>query len=106
MPDIPLPTTSRAAGAALAAAAMLVFAFAPQGAQARGVGESFAPLVKEVSPAVVNIAASRQVAGRDGPGGRLALVEGVELLPGRRSEWELTGVRRDRDHLFLRYAVR
>ena len=67
MPDIPLPTTSRAAGAALAAAAMLVFAFAPQGAQARGVGESFAPLVKEVSPAVVNIAASRQVAGRDGP---------------------------------------
>ena len=34
---------------------------------------------------------------------RLALVEGADLLPGRRLR--LTGARRDTDHLFLRYAI-
>ena len=32
------------------------------------------------------------------------LVEGVELLPDRRLDWELLGVRRDEAHLFLRYG--
>jgi serine protease Do len=48
---------------ALAIVAMLAFAPAP--AAARGAGESFAPLVREVSPAVVNIAASRDAQPRD-----------------------------------------
>lgn len=43
------------------------------------------------------------LAGRES-GGRLALVEGVELLPERRVAWELLGVRRDEAHLFLRYG--
>ncbi len=43
----------------VAAAALLTFSLAPDGAQARG-GESFAPLVREVSPAVVNIAVTRE----------------------------------------------
>jgi riboflavin biosynthesis pyrimidine reductase len=34
---------------------------------------------------------------------RLALVEGAALLPGRRLR--LTGVRRDMDHLFVRYGI-
>jgi len=34
---------------------------------------------------------------------RLALVEGADLLPGR--NMRLTGVRRDMDHLFVRYAI-
>jgi riboflavin biosynthesis pyrimidine reductase len=34
---------------------------------------------------------------------RLALVEGTDLLPGR--NMRLTGVRRDMDHLFVRYAI-
>jgi riboflavin biosynthesis pyrimidine reductase len=40
------------------------------------------------------------VAGRG-----LSLVEGVELLPGRRIAGTLAGVRRDGSHLFLRYAL-
>ena len=34
---------------------------------------------------------------------RLALVEGADLLPGLRTR--LFGVRRDTDHLFLRYGI-
>jgi riboflavin biosynthesis pyrimidine reductase len=37
---------------------------------------------------------------------RLALVEGVELLPDRMLEPTLLGVRRDEDHLLLRYRIR
>jgi riboflavin biosynthesis pyrimidine reductase len=44
------------------------------------------------------------LAGRDG-GERLSLVEGVELLPGRRVEQRLLGVRRGGSHLFLRYGT-
>jgi riboflavin biosynthesis pyrimidine reductase len=44
------------------------------------------------------------LAGRNGAGGRLALVQGAELLPDRPHPWELASVRRDRDYLFLRYA--
>lgn len=36
----------------------------------------------------------------------LSLVEGAELLPHRRRAASLAGVRRDGDHLFLRYALR
>jgi riboflavin biosynthesis pyrimidine reductase len=41
--------------------------------------------------------------GRAGRDPRLALVEGADLLPGRRTR--LLGVRRDTDHLFVRYAI-
>ena len=44
------------------------------------------------------------LAGR-GDNERLSLVEGVELLPGRRVEAELLGLRRARAHLFLRYGI-
>jgi len=44
------------------------------------------------------------LAGRLGAG-RLALVEGVELLPDVRVAAALRSVRRTRDHLFLRYQV-
>lgn len=46
------------------------------------------------------------LAGRDqGHGNRLGLVERMELLPDRRLESSLLGVRRDGAYLFLRYAV-
>ena len=45
------------------------------------------------------------VAGRLGLG-RLALVEGVELLPALRVGGALRSVRRSGDHLFMRYAFR
>jgi riboflavin biosynthesis pyrimidine reductase len=41
--------------------------------------------------------------GRVTLGPRLALVEGADLLPGR--NMRLIGVRRDMDHLFVRYAI-
>lgn len=44
------------------------------------------------------------LAGRDGAV-RLSLVEGVELLPERPDEGRLLGLRRERSHLFLRYAL-
>jgi riboflavin biosynthesis pyrimidine reductase len=44
------------------------------------------------------------LAGRLGAG-RLALVEGVELLPEATAALELLSVRKHEDHLFLRYAV-
>jgi riboflavin biosynthesis pyrimidine reductase len=44
------------------------------------------------------------LAGRNG-GERLSLVQGVELLPGRRVEAQLLGVRRGGSHLFLRYGM-
>jgi riboflavin biosynthesis pyrimidine reductase len=43
------------------------------------------------------------LAGRVALDPRLALVEGADLLPGRRLR--LTGARRDTDHLFVRYAI-
>jgi riboflavin biosynthesis pyrimidine reductase len=45
------------------------------------------------------------LAGRDDPAARLALVEGVELLPDRPLHGTLLGVRRDGDYLLLRYAL-
>jgi riboflavin biosynthesis pyrimidine reductase len=44
------------------------------------------------------------LAGR-GASERLSLVEGVELLPGRRIEGRLLGARRGGSHLFLRYGT-
>lgn len=44
------------------------------------------------------------LAGR-GEAHRLGLVEGVELLPDTRSAATLLSLRRDADHLFLRYAL-
>jgi serine protease Do len=65
-PDMHSSRRGRGAKAgALAIAAMLALALAPAPAPARGAGESFAPLVREVSPAVVNIAASRDAQPRD-----------------------------------------
>lgn len=45
------------------------------------------------------------LAGRDRKG-RLALVEGIELLPDLVHESRILSVRRQTDHLFLRYALR
>jgi riboflavin biosynthesis pyrimidine reductase len=45
------------------------------------------------------------LAGRPAGDGRLALVEGAELLPGCRVGGRLLGVRRDGEHLFLRYGL-
>jgi riboflavin biosynthesis pyrimidine reductase len=45
------------------------------------------------------------LAGRDDPAARLALVEGVELLPERRVEARLLGARRDGEYLLLRYGL-
>jgi len=46
------------------------------------------------------------LAGRAGVAERLALVEGVDLLPERRVAGRLLGIRRSEDHLFLRYGLR
>ena len=43
--------------------------------------------------------------GRAGSDPRLALVEGTDLLPGGPPRAGLIGVRRDGDHLFLRYRL-
>jgi riboflavin biosynthesis pyrimidine reductase len=48
------------------------------------------------------LSVSPVLAGRLGPG-RLALVEGVELLPQMRVAPHLVSARRAGDHLFLRY---
>jgi riboflavin biosynthesis pyrimidine reductase len=45
------------------------------------------------------------LAGRAEAGGRLGLVEGRELLPGRGAPARLLGVRRHDAHLFLRYGL-
>src|SRR5205807_7144697 len=45
------------------------------------------------------------LAGRSELGGRLGLVEGEELLPGRADPARLLGVRRHGAHLFLRYGL-
>jgi riboflavin biosynthesis pyrimidine reductase len=45
------------------------------------------------------------LAGRNAADPRLALVEGADLLPGGPLGAHLLGVRRDRDHLFLRYRL-
>jgi riboflavin biosynthesis pyrimidine reductase len=46
------------------------------------------------------------IAGRpSGAAEVLSLVEGLALLPGRRVAFELHGIRREGEHLFLRYAV-
>jgi riboflavin biosynthesis pyrimidine reductase len=46
------------------------------------------------------------LAGRSGLTERLALVEGVDLLPEQRVAARLLGVRRAENHLFLRYCLR
>ena len=43
------------------------------------------------------------LAGRGGPSERLSLVEGIEFLPETRLAWNLNGVRKHGEHLFLRY---
>jgi riboflavin biosynthesis pyrimidine reductase len=43
--------------------------------------------------------------GRTGLDERLALVEGADLLPGGPRDARLIGVRRDEDHLYLRYTL-
>ena len=68
----------RLAGA-LAGAALLAFTLSPATAPARVAGESFAPLVREVSPAVVNIAASREGQPREAAQQRPAPVPGSPL---------------------------
>jgi riboflavin biosynthesis pyrimidine reductase len=45
------------------------------------------------------------LAGRSELGGRLALVEATELLPGKTVAGRLLSLRRDGDHLFLRYRL-
>jgi riboflavin biosynthesis pyrimidine reductase len=50
------------------------------------------------------VTVSPLLAGR-GEGERYALVEAFEALPGRRLDARVLGVRRARDHLFLRYAL-
>jgi riboflavin biosynthesis pyrimidine reductase len=56
-------------------------------------------LVDELFLTVSPLLAGRETAPR------LSLVEGVELLPGQRLAASLRSVRRDRAHLFLRYAL-
>jgi len=56
--------TSPARGIALALLLFLA-ACTPNGAIARGTPDSFSPLVKQVMPAVVNIAVTEQMSGRD-----------------------------------------
>jgi riboflavin biosynthesis pyrimidine reductase len=46
------------------------------------------------------------LAGRSAPGERLGLVEGEEILPAHTALRRLLGIRRDGDHLFLRYGLR
>jgi len=46
------------------------------------------------------------LAGRLAVGGRLGLVEGVELLPQAHVAGRLASVRRSESHLFLRYVLR
>jgi riboflavin biosynthesis pyrimidine reductase len=46
------------------------------------------------------------LAGRSSTSGRPGLVEGIDLLPGRKVSSELLSARRHGSHLFLRYEIR
>ena len=65
---------------------------------------TFGSLVANALVDELFLTVSPVLAGRLGPG-RLALVEGVELLPQVRVALSLLSVRRARDHLFLRYRL-
>jgi riboflavin biosynthesis pyrimidine reductase len=65
---------------------------------------TFGSLVASALVDELFLTVSPLLAGRLGPG-RLALVEGVELLPQVRVALNLLSVRRARDHLFLRYRL-
>jgi riboflavin biosynthesis pyrimidine reductase len=65
---------------------------------------TFGSLVANALVDELFLTVSPVLAGRLGPG-RLALVEGVELLPQARVALSLLSVRRARNHLFLRYRL-
>jgi riboflavin biosynthesis pyrimidine reductase len=65
---------------------------------------TFGQLVAQSLVDELFLTVSPLLAGRLGTD-RLALAEGVELLPGLRVAPTLLSVRRARDHLFLRYHV-
>jgi riboflavin biosynthesis pyrimidine reductase len=63
---------------------------------------TFGSLVADALVDELFLTVSPVVAGRLGPG-RLALIEGIELLPQTRVAPHLVSMRRASDHLFLRY---
>ena len=67
---------------------------------------TFGALLAEQVVDELFLTVSPVLAGRLAPGRRLALVEGVELLPGARIAPRLLSVRRSGDHLFARYTFR
>jgi riboflavin biosynthesis pyrimidine reductase len=51
------------------------------------------------------VTVSPLLAGRSAVSERLSLIEGTHFLPEQRLAFELAGIRRHRDHLFLRYRL-
>ena len=70
-----------------------------------GGSHSIGPLLAAGLVDELFLTVSPLLAGRPGNDPRLGLVEGVDLLAGGPLEARLLGVRRDADHLFLRYAI-
>ena len=66
----------------------------------------FASLLADALVDELFLTVSPVLAGRLAVGGRLGLVEGVELLPQVRVGGRLLSVRKSDEHLFLRYSLR
>jgi riboflavin biosynthesis pyrimidine reductase len=67
---------------------------------------TFAELLAEGLVDELFLTSSPVLAGRLASGGRLGLVEGVELLPETRIAPQLVSLRKSGDHLFTRYSFR
>ena len=70
-----------------------------------GGSHSLAPLLAAGAVDELFLTVSPLLVGRTPADPRLGLVEGADLLSGGPLEAELIGVRRDGDHLFLRYRL-
>ena len=68
-----------------------------------GGPHAIAPFLEERMVDELFLTISPLLVGRIGADPRLALVEGADLVPGGPLEAELLSLRRDRNHIFLRY---
>jgi riboflavin biosynthesis pyrimidine reductase len=94
-------------GASLTPAA-IIRALAERGRRlihSEGGPHAIAPLIKAGLVDELFLTVSPILAGRPPGQERFGLIEGADLLAGDPTRGRLIGVRRDQDHLFLRYAL-
>ncbi len=106
--DGKLPASSVVALGAEVAAPAAVAALRARGHRlilSEGGPHAIAPFLEAGLVDELFLTVSPLLVGRPDGDPRLALVEGVDLLPGGPVEARLLGIRRDGDHLFLRYEL-